>query len=79
MGEPPLLLACAVVFALREAVAAAREEEGVRGWFHLNAPATAASIRLACEDRYTQRVGRATRPQRQGGRPGNFHCGLSYI
>ncbi|XP_034253474.1 xanthine dehydrogenase-like [Thrips palmi] len=55
VGEPPLLLACSVLFALREAVAAAREEEGLRGWFHLDAPATAATIRLACEDRYTKR------------------------
>ncbi|KAE8737385.1 xanthine dehydrogenase 3 [Frankliniella occidentalis] len=56
VGEPPLFMACSVMFAIREAVAAARAEEGLTGWFQLDAPATAAAIRLACEDHLTKQI-----------------------
>lgn len=56
VGEPPLFLACSTMFAIREAVSAAREEEGLQGWFRMDAPATAATIRLACEDTLTRKV-----------------------
>lgn len=52
------------MFAIREAVAAARAEEGLTGWFHIDAPATAAAIRLACEDRLTKRVSGPPCPSR---------------
>ena len=45
------------MFAIREAVAAARQEEGLQDWFPMDAPATAATIRLACEDSLTRKVG----------------------
>lgn len=59
VGEPPLFLACAAMFAIRDAVVAARQEEGLEGWFPMDAPATAATIRLACEDSLTRKVGSA--------------------
>ena len=47
-GEPPLVLANTVFFALKHAVLAARAEFGVTGWFELESPATVARIQQAC-------------------------------
>jgi xanthine dehydrogenase/oxidase len=47
-GEPPLVLATTVFFAIRQAIAAARRDQGLNGWFDLEAPATVARIRQAC-------------------------------
>ena len=47
-GEPPLVLANSVFFAIREAVAAARKESGLTGPFEFHAPATVEAIQLAC-------------------------------
>ena len=47
-GEPPLVLANTVFFAIKHAVHAAREDAGVEGWFELPSPATVEQIALAC-------------------------------
>lgn len=59
VGEPPLFLASSVLFAIREAIKDARREVGIDGYFVLNAPATAAQIRMACQDRITAKVSNA--------------------
>ncbi|CAK9809030.1 Xanthine dehydrogenase [Anthophora quadrimaculata] len=56
VGEPPLFLASSVFFAIREAIKSAREEYGLKGYFQLDAPATAARIRLACVDELTSKI-----------------------
>ena len=50
VGEPPICLASVVMFAIRDAVGAARQGAGERGWFRMDAPASAESVRLACPD-----------------------------
>jgi xanthine dehydrogenase small subunit len=47
-GEPPLVLANTVFFAIKHAVLAAREDAGLDGWFELQAPATVEQVQLAC-------------------------------
>ena len=47
-GEPPLVLANTVFFALKHAILAARAEFGVTSWFELESPATVARIQQAC-------------------------------
>ncbi len=47
-GEPPLVLASSVFFAIKHAVHAAREDAGVEDWFELPSPATVEQIQLAC-------------------------------
>jgi xanthine dehydrogenase/oxidase len=47
-GEPPLVLAASVFFAVKKAVLAARLDRGERGWFHLPAPATVQRVFEAC-------------------------------
>ena len=49
-GEPPLFLGATVFFALREAVRAAREMNGVKEPLVLDSPATAERLRLAVAD-----------------------------
>ncbi|CAL7940094.1 unnamed protein product [Xylocopa violacea] len=56
VGEPPLFLASSVFFAIKEAIKSAREEFGVKGYFRLDSPATAARIRLACTDELTSKI-----------------------
>ncbi|XP_047119344.1 xanthine dehydrogenase [Schistocerca piceifrons] len=51
VGEPPLFLASSVFFAIRAAIQAARADNGLDKWFQLDAPATAARIRMACGDK----------------------------
>jgi xanthine dehydrogenase/oxidase len=48
VGEPPLVLAAAAFFAVKNAVLAARRDRGHHGWFQLQAPATVQRIREAC-------------------------------
>jgi len=50
VGEPPLNLAIAVFMAIKDAVAAARKDNGKEGFFRLDTPATGERIRLACGD-----------------------------
>ncbi|XP_034409281.1 xanthine dehydrogenase/oxidase isoform X2 [Cyclopterus lumpus] len=54
VGEPPLFLASANFYAIKDAVAAARWESGVSGPFRLDSPASCERIRTACSDRFTK-------------------------
>ncbi|XP_063695941.1 xanthine dehydrogenase-like [Culicoides brevitarsis] len=56
IGEPPLHLSSSVFFAIQEAIFAARQENGIQGEFEFNVPATAARIRMACCDKFTEMV-----------------------
>ncbi|XP_068632356.1 xanthine dehydrogenase isoform X2 [Battus philenor] len=56
VGEPPLFLACSAFFAIKEAIRAARADAGVPLEFRLDAPATSARIRMACEDHITKKI-----------------------
>lgn len=49
VGEPPLVLAGSVFFAIKAAVRASRLERGLSGLFKMDAPATVQEIRKACE------------------------------
>ncbi|XP_041469067.1 xanthine dehydrogenase/oxidase-like [Lytechinus variegatus] len=53
VGEPPLFLGSSVFFAIKDAILAARSDEGL-GNFTLNSPAVAERIRLACVDQFTK-------------------------
>jgi xanthine dehydrogenase/oxidase len=48
IGEPPLVLAASVFFAVKYAVRASRVERGLDGLFRLDAPATVQEVRRAC-------------------------------
>lgn len=48
-GEPPLVLANSVFFAIRDAVKEARKESGLMtGGFKFDSPASEAEVQLAC-------------------------------
>lgn len=49
VGEPPLVLANSVFFAVKDAVRASRVERGLPALFRLDAPATVQEVRRACE------------------------------
>jgi len=72
IGEPPLFLASSIFYAVKEAIAAAREDrkketgDGSSGHFTLNSPATAERIRMACPDQLTAKLGVPTEYQPQG-------------
>ncbi|XP_078618398.1 xanthine dehydrogenase/oxidase-like [Branchiostoma floridae x Branchiostoma japonicum] len=53
VGEPPLLLASSVFFAIKDAIYSARADAGYKGTFRLDSPATAERIRMACKDQFT--------------------------
>eukprot|EP01126_Amoeba_proteus_P037509 TRINITY_DN3870_c0_g1_i2.p1 TRINITY_DN3870_c0_g1~~TRINITY_DN3870_c0_g1_i2.p1 ORF type:complete len:1079 (-),score=234.65 TRINITY_DN3870_c0_g1_i2:3157-6012(-) len=53
VGEPPILLANSVVFAIRDAIKSARADFGVSGFFDLPLPYTCERIRMACVDDIT--------------------------
>jgi len=48
VGEPPLILANSVAFALVDAIRAARRQNGVQEWFPIRFTMTADSIRVLC-------------------------------
>ncbi|KAL2332174.1 hypothetical protein Fmac_019755 [Flemingia macrophylla] len=50
VGEPPFFLASSVLFAIKDAIIAARAEMGCNDWFPLDSPATPERIRVACLD-----------------------------
>jgi len=56
VGEPPLGLATTVFFAIKDAIAAARNDAGLNALFALDSPATAERIRMACVDDFTKQV-----------------------
>ena len=49
VGEPPLVLASTVFFAIKQAIRASRIERGLNGLFRLECPATVQEVRTACE------------------------------
>lgn len=49
VGEPPLVLANTVFFAIKAAIRASRIERGLDGLFRFDAPATVQEVRHACE------------------------------
>lgn len=49
VGEPPLVLANSVFFAIKAAIRASRLERGLSGLFRFDAPATVQEVRRACE------------------------------
>jgi xanthine dehydrogenase/oxidase len=51
VGEPPLVLANSVFFAIKAAIRASREERGLETLFRFDAPATVQEVRRACEIR----------------------------
>uniref|UniRef100_A0AAG5CVM4 Xanthine dehydrogenase n=1 Tax=Anopheles atroparvus TaxID=41427 RepID=A0AAG5CVM4_ANOAO len=55
VGEPPLFLASSIFLAIRDAIAAARKEEGLDEEFTLVSPATSSRIRSACMDKFVER------------------------
>ena len=55
VGEPPLFLGSTVLFALREAVASARRDNGLVGEWTLDSPATPERLRLAVGDEILKR------------------------
>jgi xanthine dehydrogenase/oxidase len=48
VGEPPLVLAASVYFAVKHAILAARRDRGHDEWFRMDTPATVERIREAC-------------------------------
>uniref|UniRef100_A0A6J0V358 Xanthine dehydrogenase/oxidase n=1 Tax=Pogona vitticeps TaxID=103695 RepID=A0A6J0V358_9SAUR len=54
VGEPPLFLSASVFYAIKDAIASAREESGLKGPFRLDSPATPERIRNACVDIFTK-------------------------
>lgn len=56
VGEPPLFLGATVLFALREAVKSAREENNVTDKLVLDSPATAERLRLLIGDELLKRA-----------------------
>lgn len=51
VGEPPLVLANSVFFAIKSAIRASRVERNLNPLFRLDAPATVQEVRRACEVR----------------------------
>jgi xanthine dehydrogenase/oxidase len=49
VGEPPLVLATSVFFAVKSAVRASRLQRGLAGLFRLDAPAIVQEVRRACD------------------------------
>jgi len=62
VGEPPLYLGQVVFWAIHEAVKAAREDNGITGYFQMTLPATVERIRLACRDQFTDPPGISHEP-----------------
>lgn len=56
VGEPPLFLASSIYFAIKEAIREARLDQGLTDEYHFTSPATAAKIRMACQDQFTSKV-----------------------
>jgi xanthine dehydrogenase/oxidase len=56
VGEPPLFLASSIFFAIKRAIEEARKEENLTEDFDLVSPATSSRIRMACQDRFTNKV-----------------------
>ncbi|KAJ2715274.1 hypothetical protein H4R19_001292 [Coemansia spiralis] len=68
VGEPPLFLGAAVFFALRDAVLAARKHSSAAEPLHMESPATAEVLRLACDDDLVN-MARIPHAQKEGAVP----------
>ncbi|RKO90329.1 molybdopterin binding aldehyde oxidase/xanthine dehydrogenase, partial [Blyttiomyces helicus] len=66
VGEPPLFMGASAFFAIRDALKAARAENGLAGYFRLDSPATSERIRMACGDPITELV---RTPLKEGEKP----------
>ncbi|XP_021947177.1 xanthine dehydrogenase/oxidase [Folsomia candida] len=55
VGEPPLFLAAAAFYGIKDAIKSARKEQSITGPFRLDSPATAERIRMACIDQFTEK------------------------
>lgn len=49
VGEPGLMLATSVFFAVKHAILAARRDRGKSNWFEMPAPATVVRVHQYCE------------------------------
>lgn len=56
VGEPPLFLGSSALFAVKEAIYAARKDAGIEGYFVLRSPVTAERARMACADEMLAKV-----------------------
>ncbi|KKK24499.1 hypothetical protein ARAM_002345 [Aspergillus rambellii] len=56
IGEPPLFLGATVLFALRDALRSARQDQGITQALVLDSPATAEKLRLAVGDDLVERT-----------------------
>ena len=56
VGEPPLFLGSSVFFAIRDALKAARKQDGVNEVLELRSPATVERIRVSCGDAIVRRA-----------------------
>ncbi|XP_067892260.1 aldehyde oxidase 1-like isoform X2 [Heterodontus francisci] len=56
ISESAVLAGCSVLYAIKDAIAAARRETGLTGTFTLNSPSTPERIRMACIDQFTEMV-----------------------
>lgn len=55
VGEPPLVIGCFTLYAIKDAIASARKDAGLgTGPFELRSPATPETVRLACGDALVQ-------------------------
>eukprot|EP01135_Chromosphaera_perkinsii_P009387 Nk52_evm63s1737 gene=Nk52_evmTU63s1737 len=59
VGEPPFFLGFSVFMAIKEAICAARKDNGESAMFDLNVPATPERIRMACGDRFARQFPKA--------------------
>ncbi|XP_032716013.1 aldehyde oxidase 4-like isoform X3 [Lontra canadensis] len=58
LGETAVFLGSSVLFAIFDAVTAAREERGLTKTFNLKSPATPEFIRMTCVDQFTDMIPR---------------------
>uniref|UniRef100_G1Q5J1 aldehyde oxidase n=1 Tax=Myotis lucifugus TaxID=59463 RepID=G1Q5J1_MYOLU len=58
LGEAAMFMGNSVLFAIHDAVAAARRERGLTNTFILNSPGTPEEIRMACVDQFTDMIPR---------------------
>ncbi|KAI8867184.1 xanthine dehydrogenase, partial [Ramicandelaber brevisporus] len=63
IGEPPLFLGASVLFALRDAVKAARKDNGETQVLVMHSPATAEKIRVLCADGIAKKAAAAAKPK----------------
>lgn len=64
VGEPPLILANAVFFAIKDAVRESRRERKLLTLFNMQAPATPQEVASACAVDFANFAARAVQPER---------------